>query len=227
MMKTYAAKFGVVSAALLIASVGSAAVAATISTAAPPVASGPGLGLVSVPAIFTPNPNNDNQTGGGPADNNVVIPLKRFDFNDYIDIEFVVTATDGVTEYKVTEFVDNNTGVNWSSYTMQLGTGVGGGFTPFVGGGLDFDAPGFDTPPTSTGPLSIVATSPYQLKFSGGSQSTGAQQYLFRLDIPDSFPGGNNSFTLRQFPTPVPEPSAIALFVMGLFASAVGRRRAL
>ena len=57
------------------------------------------------------------------------VPLKRFDFNDYIDIEFLVVPSQGVTEYIVSEFVDNNTGLDWSSYHMQLGFGVGGGFT--------------------------------------------------------------------------------------------------
>src|SRR4051794_23492222 len=98
--------------------------AGVIAVSPAPVASGPGLGLVSVPAIVTANPNNDNQVGGGNDDNNIVIPLKRFDANDYIDLLFTTTPSRGSTEYKVTEFVDNNTGLNWSKYTMQLGFGT-------------------------------------------------------------------------------------------------------
>jgi hypothetical protein len=197
----------------------SLASAGTISPTVAPVASGPGLGLVSIGAIVTPNPRNDNQTGGGAADNNVVIPLKRFDFNNYIDIVFTVNSDDGTTEYKFTEFVDNNTGINWSSYTMQLGSGTGTAFVPATTGALDFDAPGFDGPPTSA-PLSTVATSPYQLTFSGGIQGTGAVPYTFRLDVPD----GLNSFTLRQTPIAVPEPASLALLGLALIGAVACRR---
>ena len=134
--------------ALVVASVGSTAAAATISSTIAPVASGPGLGLVIVPAIVTLNQNNDNQVGGEATDNNLVIPLKRFDANDYIDIVFTINSSDGTTEYKVTEFVDNNTGSPWSSYKMQLGSGVGPLFVAATSGGLDFDAPTYDAPPS-------------------------------------------------------------------------------
>ena len=208
--------FGVIA----ITGFASHASAGTLSSTTAPVSSGPGLGLVSVPAIFTPNPRNDNQIGGGAADNNVLIPLKRFDNNSFIDIVFAVQSDDGVTEYKVTEFVDNNTGVNWSRYTMQLGSGTGAGFVPATSGSLDFDAPGFDAPPSSA-PLSAVAMSPYQLTFSGGIQGTGAVPYTFRLDVPD----GLNTFTLRQTPTAVPEPGTIALLGLALVAAFASRRQ--
>jgi hypothetical protein len=184
------------------------------------VPSGPGLGFVSVPAIFTLTPNNDNVPAPAVPDNNIVVPLKRFDFNDYIDIEFVVVPTGGVTEYQVTEFVDNNTGTDWSEYRMQLGFGVGPGFV--VGppaDGLDFDAPTFDTPPTSGALPVVVPLSEDELSFSGGIHGGGAQPYMFRIDVPDGPLGVTYTFTLRQFPTPVPEPSTavlVALAVVGL-----------
>jgi hypothetical protein len=190
--------------------------AGVISSTTSPVASGPGLGLVIVPGIVTANPNNDNQVGGELTDNNLVIPLKRFDHNDYIDLLFTVTPSDGVTEYKVTEFVDNNTGINWSSYKMQLGSGTGTSFVAATSGALDFDAPSYDAAPSSPA-LPTVATSPFELTFSGGSQGTGASPYTFRLDVPDlARVGGPATFTLRQIPRPIPEPGTFAIAALGL-----------
>jgi hypothetical protein len=204
-----------------------AVTAGTIAATPAPVASGPGLGLVVVPAIVTANSNNDNQIGtGGANDNNLVIPLKRFDVNDYIDIVFTINPSEGVTEYKVTEFVDNNTGVNWSAYTIQLGFGTGNAFSLSpVGDGLDFDFPTFDAPPTS-GSFTLVGLNSDQLTFTNGSQGTGAQPFTFRLDIPDLNLAGPTTFTLRQIPTPVPEPTAAVLLGLGgLFVPIMMRRR--
>jgi hypothetical protein len=175
------------------------------------------LGLVIVPGIVTANPNNDNQVGGEPiTDNNLVIPLKRFDKNDYIDLVFTVTPSDGVTEYKVTEFVDNNSGISWSRYKMQLGSGTGSSFVAATSGALDFDAPSYDAAPTSVS-LPAVTTSPFELTFSGGSQGTGASPYTFRLDVPDlATVGGPATFTLRQIPTAIPEPGTFAISALGL-----------
>jgi hypothetical protein len=208
-----------------VALLSSSAFAGVISSTTPATSSGPGLGLVNVAAVVTANIDNDNQVGGGGTDNNLVIPLKRFDFNDYIDIVFPVLGSNGTTEYKVTEFVDNNTGVNWSSYRMQLGFGTGAGFIdPATAGnpGLDFDAPGYDGPPLTSGALTTVATSPYLLTFSGGSQGTGAQQYTFRIDLPNLV--GRESFTLRQFPTPVPEPTTVVMLGLVVCGLMAGRR---
>ncbi len=210
-------------AAFLGACLATQVFAGQIVSSPAPVASGPGLGLVSVPAIVTPNVNNDNQTGGGIDDNNIVIPLKRFDANAYIDLLFTTAPTQGSTEYKVTEFVDNNTGLNWSTYTMQLGFGTGSGFKQASTSDIiDFDAPNYDLPPTSTG-FSSVSKNPTILVFSGGSQGAGAQTYTFRLDIPD-FLDGRTDFTLRQVPTSVPEPGTIALAIVAAIACVTRRR---
>ena len=137
-----------VQAGLFVAS----APAGRINSTPLPTASGPGLGFVNIAAILTTNPNNDDSPGALP-DNNMVVPLKRFDSMGYIDIPFTVTPTAGVTEYQVSESVDNNTGSNWNAYNLLLGFGIGAGFTQ-VGGildGLDFDTgpPGGNTtPPT-------------------------------------------------------------------------------
>lgn len=174
--------------------------------------SGPGLGSVSIPLISTVNVNNDNQTGGGPADNNITVPIKRFDNVGYIDIEFNVTSTDGVTEYKVTESVDNDTNIFWNAYTMQLGFGTGAQFDPSdPGDGLSFDAPLYDLLPTS-GAFSTVSTNEDILVFSGGVHNLALQLYTLRIDVPDNY----SRFTLRQYPTAVPEPSTIALGTIAL-----------
>jgi hypothetical protein len=210
-------------AAFLGACLATQVFAGQIVSSPAPVASGPGLGLVSVPAIVTPNPNNDNQTGGGPDDNNIVIPLKRFDANGYIDLEFTISPSLGTTEYKVTEFVDNNTGLNWSQYTMQLGRGTGSGFkTPLGPGDINFDAPNYDTPPTSTG-FSAVSKNPSMLVFSSGTQGPGAQTFTFRLDIPDLL-SGDTKFTLRKQPTAVPEPGTIGLALLAAAGFFLRRR---
>ena len=66
------------------------------------IVNGPGIGNVALPIATTPDPNNDNQDGSTPAnDNNITIPIKRFDNPGFIDIVFPVSNTDGVSEYVV------------------------------------------------------------------------------------------------------------------------------
>jgi hypothetical protein len=185
----------------------------------PPIVSGPGLGIASVPIVSTLSIDNDNQPGGPGLDNNIDVNLKRFDFNDYIDMEFTVLPSNGTTEYRVVEFVDNNTGVPWSGYRLQLGFGTGPGFIPASAFpvALDFDAPLYDFPPASTA-MVISTTSPDELVFSG-FHGSAAEQYSFRIDVPNlptGIPGIGGAFTLRQTPIPIPEPSAFALVAAAL-----------
>ncbi len=184
---------------------------------------GTGLGLGFVPPINTLSEANDNQPGGPGFDANIIVPIKRFDSTGFIDIEFLVRDSQpgGTTEYQLFESVDNNTFINWSSYTMELGFGTGLAFVQSPGGdGLDFDAPGFDTPPASSA-FGSVALGEDLLVFSAGVQTTGSEIYQLRIDVPD----GITSFTLRQFPTPVPEPSTLALAACALVGVAAMKRR--
>jgi hypothetical protein len=220
MMKTYMKSS--VRAALIVALLSASASAGRIDP--PATSSGPGLGFVAVPAIIHITANNDNVPDSGMPDNNIVVPLKRFDSLGFIDIEFPVGTTGGVTEYAVSEFIDNNTGSNWSAYEMQLGFGTGGSFTlSTTGDGLDFDAPDYDPTTPTAAPFSTVDTSNEDiLRFSGGTHSTGAQPYTFRIDVPD-LPGGVTSFTLRQIP--IPEPATVVLACMAFVGLAWRRSR--
>jgi hypothetical protein len=183
-------------------------------SAAAVIVSGPGLGNVALPVAITPDPNNDNQPGGPGGDNNITVPIKRFDSNGYIDIVFPTSNTDGVTEYVVFENVDNNTGVDWAMFTVELGFGFNSGFTPSTAGdGLDFDAPGYD--PSSSffsDAFANVQTTEDKLTFSGGLQGAGSENYGFRIDVPDDL--GVEGFTIRQTPVPVPEPSSLLLVAL-------------
>jgi hypothetical protein len=182
---------------------------------------GTGLGTVSVPVIVTSNPNNDNQVGGGPLDNNITVPVKRFNNVGYIDIVFNVVNSgisgSGTTEYKIFEAVDNNTFIPWTSYIMQLGFGVGAAFNNVggAGDGLDFDDPNYDAFPVSSAFTSVVNTED-MLVFSNGIQGTGSQTYQFRIDVPD----GIQQFTLRQRPVAIPEPSSM-LMLGGLISAGI------
>jgi hypothetical protein len=200
--------------------------AGTIQSVPAPVASGSGLGTVAVPAIFTLTPANDDVAVAGVNDNNIFVPIKRFDHNGVIDIVFTVAPDNGVTEYNVFESVDNNTGTDWSTFTMSLGFGFGPGFMPSLAGdGLDFDAPFYTSAPTSS-VMPNVAKSEDTLVFSGGVHMSGAESYQFRIDVPNlSATGALATFTIRQAPTPVPEPSTFALLGLAIAGYAACRSR--
>ena len=180
---------------------------------------GPGLGTVSVVVVPTSNPDNDNQVGGEATDNNISVPVKRFDKLGEIDIVFQIQPSGGVggvTEYKVFESVDNNTSINWSDYIMELGFGTGANFIPVPSGsGLDFDFPTFDSSPVSSAFSTVTPVGENKLIFTDGVQSTGSETYQFRIDVPDSPISGVafESFTLRQTPIGVPEPSSVLLLL--------------
>lgn len=180
--------------------------AGQINSSPAPMASGPGLGFGNVVALATTNPNNDDSPGALP-DNNIMVPVERFDSSGYIDISFTVTPTAGVTEYQVSGTVDNNTGSNWNAYNILLGFGIGAGFTQVggIGDGLDFDTGppgGNSTPPTSMVMPIVTRPNEDSLLFSGGTQDSSAQTYQFRIDVPDLL-SRNGTFTLRQQPIAV------------------------
>jgi len=176
----------------------------------------PGINSVAGVAILPPAPaNNDDVAGLSP--NDLWVTQKDYIAIGPVDIVFDVDPTGGVTEYSFREGVSNSTGVDWSGYTIQLGFGTGTGFVPSTpGDGLDFDGPLFNSPIDFTVFFpSAIPTSEDEIVASGGIHPNGLfslPYFRFSVDVPDTF----SSFTLRQFPTAVPEPSTVLLTALGL-----------
>jgi len=219
--------------ALVVGGFAASTVPAGIILSGTPVAGSPGLGNVTIPLILTTTPNNDN-TADTNANNDIMVATKAFQHNDYIDIVFVVQPTapftnpGGTTEYRVVEAVDNATGTEWMNYSMQLGFGTGASFTMTApADGLDFDTgtPGNDPPPFSTVMPTVSRPNEDTLRYSGGIHGTIQQTYEFHLDVPNLAGDSNYTFTLRQFPTPIPEPAPLSL-TLCIAAPLFLRRRA-
>ena len=65
------------------------------------------------------------------------------------------------------------------------------------------------------------------LTFMNGSQGSAAETYQFRLAVPDlgaGVVGVGGTFTLRQTPIPVPEPSALVLACLAIGGFVACRR---
>jgi hypothetical protein len=185
-------------------------------------------GVASVAGIsISPPSSPNNHDVVGPSPNNIYIAQKDYVGIGPVDLVFDTLDTGGITEYLVTEGVFNHTGVNWGSYHIELGFGHGTSFVPSApGDGLDFDAPNFNSPfffDPSPGffPMATV-TEDNILAFGGVMPDLSyAGNFLFTVDVPD----GITSFTIRQSPIGVPEPSTCALLALGAVALAIMKRR--
>ena len=140
---------------------------------------------------------------------------------------FDVINSGGVSEYLFTEGVFNNTTLNWGSYHIELGYGFDAGFVKSLSGdGLDFDAPNFNSPfnfNPSPGFFPTVSVTEDDVLASGGVMPylSFAGYFRFTVDVPD----GITSFTVRQSPIAVPEPSSLIFLAGGLAGLAAWQQR--
>lgn len=170
-------------------------------------------------------PNNDDTAGASP--NTVFVTQKNYIAIGPVDIVFNVINSGGTSEYLFTEGVFNNTGLNWGAYHIELGFGYDAGFVKStLGDGLDFDAPDFNSPfnfnPGGTF-FPTVSVTEDDVYASGGVMPylSFAGYFRFTVDVPD----GISSFTVRQSPVAVPEPTALGLLALGVAAFVSKRRR--
>jgi len=185
-------------------------------------------GVASVAGTAFPDPvdpANDDVAGSSP--NVIVVTQKDYVGIGPVDLVFDVIDNGGVTEYLVMEGVQNSTGLDWSSYHIELGFGVGAGFVKSAAGdGLDFDAPDYNSDvffDPSPGFFPTVSVSEDDIIASGGVMPSPsfAGNFLFHIDVPD----GISAFTLRQSPiAAVPEP-AMAWLLASALAGLAARKR--
>ncbi|NNL65049.1 MAG: PEP-CTERM sorting domain-containing protein [Myxococcales bacterium] len=184
-----------------------------------------GVASVALAGWSTPDPNNDD-FGVGASPNVVPILQKDYFAIGPVDIVLDVADSGGTTEYLIVEGVLNNTGVDWGGYHIELGFGTGAGFVASTAGdGLDFDAPDFTSdvsfnPSPGFFPSQVVTED--DILASGGIQPdfSFAGNFLFHVDVPD----GISSFTIRQSPIAVPEPSTALFVALGLVGLAARRQ---
>ncbi len=193
----------------------------------------PGSSTATIgPIGNNPAPNNDNDTTASPN----LIPYTIF-YNalgvGIADVEFIVSASGGTTEYRNTQTLINNTGETWTGFHFELGFGLGSGF---VRSGpadfLDFDTPDLD-PAATASVFTQLSHQADTVDWTGGTvPSIGVAAFSLAIDVPDNLtnfhPGGLNRFTLRQVPiTAVPEPGSLLLAGIGAICLLVRQPRKL
>ena len=190
----------------------------------------PGIFSIAGQGVTTTTLNNDNVSTAN--DNTVFILQKDYILDGFVDIVIDVQDTGGVTEYIVTENVQNSTTENWSGYRIELGFGTGADFMQSIAGdGLDFDTPDEDSPinfsPGLADFMTVSRPSEDELVASDGDLLAGefsGTDFVFHIDVPDGIP----SFTLRQRPivgAAIPEPSSSTALLLLLSTTLLRRQR--
>jgi hypothetical protein len=159
-----------------------------------------------------------------PPTTDITSAAKAFTSIGPLDFVFPVTYSDNFSTvtYFVSEGITNNTTSTWSDYHEQIGNGSDGQFT------LGSNPVTFVTPvdATYTNPaFSGLSVSSDEIDYSGGAVAPGqAISLTYSITVPDN---GTSpySFTLRQFPTVVPEPASLGLLTLGAIGLLARRKR--
>lgn len=178
---------------------------------------GPGLGAARVVASATNKPNNDN-VGAGNKDNFYSHDVS-FGTSGIIDREYVVTNSNGTSEYRFEDVVVNNTGNDLVWFHWELGFGTGANFERRGTPALDMDWPDQDPTPQNftQNTFRTLSHGQYTIDWSDGLiQDTKSGSFFWNVDVCDwdplnmpasaQMPNGYK-FTLRLIPSPTPIPN--------------------
>jgi hypothetical protein len=216
---------------------------------------GPGLGDVTVVHILTPSPNNDNTLDRSPNEVDIIKVFAKTDIIDTVfNVRNTGGITEYFFSEAGDYFVLNATPDIWVDYHFQLGFGIGAGFLPSSGiDGIDFDEPYADvvgvggtgpdpTPTSSVFTIRIQPARPDVIDwFAPGTVSPGHRvEFTLSIDLPDvntgipaafwfssteNGPIDSYQFTLRELPSPLPEPSTLSVVSVGALTCLVVRWR--